>query len=523
MHRHIIILLSLILVGSTGACGKDDAPSSEKHTGSANVLRYDVNAPFASLHPSEIILSGSNHIFPLLYSYLVVPDGDGELKPDLADEWAYNRERLEWVIQLRRDARFHNGQTVTSDDVKHSLETVCQGTRPFLYSLISEIALPSERTIRITLKKDGPDFLRKNWGMEIAPHPDRVAADLVGRPIGSGPFRFVSRTGERKVTLEANEDYHQGRPPLDEVIFRFQPDKEKSWTRLLSGETDIAQEISPKNYEMIRQYGTNFYFDLYPLRYYTILLYNTSDPLFSDPSVRLALSHAIDREYIIAEILKGFGTVAPGPMGVGSPYSDPDVKPIPYDPKMAADLLQAAGWSFDKDNRYLARGGRPFEFTILAFEESQIERKVARYLRLCLNELGIKVRIELLPYSELKLRYHRNSGFQAVLTELNAVGNSPEALRDMWCLDSPKKSVAGAFNDPEVTLVVRQALDEGDPHKQRELVHEVERLIIRRLLGAFLFHKTAINALSRRFYLPHPFSLTDRGIYRLQHARLLDN
>ena len=81
------------------------------------------------------------------------------------------------------------------------------------------------------------------------------------------------------------------------------------------------------------QYEERYYFDLYPLSWYTILLYNTNDPLFSDPKVRLALSHAIDREYIVKKILGGFGIIAVGPMGVNSPYHNPDVKPIPYDPQ----------------------------------------------------------------------------------------------------------------------------------------------------------------------------------------------
>ena len=102
--------------------------------------------------------------------------------------------------------------------------------------------------------------------------------------------------------------------------------------RLLAGETDIAQEISPKNYEMIQQYKTGFIL-INTLYYYTILLYNTYDPLFSDPKVRWPCTHAIDREYIVDDILKGYGKVANGPMGVDSPYHNPEVKPVPFDPK----------------------------------------------------------------------------------------------------------------------------------------------------------------------------------------------
>lgn len=503
------------------ACGKADVPSS-KQDGNENILRYDVPAPFTSLNPTEVVSSGSNHVFPLLYSYLFVPDDSGEIEPDLAVEWIYDSERFSWAIQLREDARFHNGKRVTSQDIEYSFESVLKNNRPFLFDMIKRISRVSDTSIRIHLTKNDPGFLKKIWDIEILPHRDRESSDLSAQPLGSGPFRFKSRKGETEVVLEANEDYYRGRPSLDGLMFQFQPDKESSWTRLLSGKTDIVQEISPKNYEMIKQYEKRFYFDLYPIWYYTILLYNTTDPLFSDPRVRRALTHAIDREYVIENILKGFGTIAAGPMGADSPYHNPDLKTIPYDPQKALVLLESAGWSCDSNNRYLMKNESVFEFTILVFEESQIEKKVARHLRLSLNDLGIRVNIELLPFGELKKRYHRNSEFQAVLTELNPVGSTPEALKDIWSLDPSKKSVAGAFNHPEITSLICQTLDEKDPDKQKESLYRIEELITLLQPGTFLFHKTAIDAMSRRFKLPIPFSLTHRGIYHLRHAELID-
>jgi len=82
------------------------------------------------------------------------------------------------------------------------------------------------------------------------------------------------------VVLEANKDYYAGCPAVNRIIFLFQPDREKAWTRLLAGETDIVQEISYKNFQMMRQYQERFYFNQYILRFYTILLYNTNDSLF---------------------------------------------------------------------------------------------------------------------------------------------------------------------------------------------------------------------------------------------------
>ena len=521
MHRYpnsvlVLVFLTALIV----SCEGSDTSSTKKKPENENVLRYDVNVSLTSLNPTEVGGSGSNYTFPLLYSYLFVPNANGKLEPDLALKWTYDPQSFTWTIHLRRDALFHNGQPVTSKDVKYSLEAGLENLRPYLSSLIERISLSSDTVISIRLKKDDPKFLHKIWDVEIVPQPNESKIDYYNHPIGSGPFKFKYRKGEKEVGLVANDHYFHGRPSLDGVVFYFQPDKEKAWTRLLSGDTDIAQEISPKNYEMMRQYEKRYYFDLYPLRYYSILLYNTADPLFAEPKVRMALSHAIDREYIVKEILRGFGVVSVGPMGVNSPFHNPEVKPIPYNPQKGLELLKQAGWSYEKSDGYLKKDGRRFEFTILVFEESQIEKKVAQYLQLCLNDLGIKVHLESLPHLELLRRYHRNNAFQAVLTEASGVYRDPEFMKWVWTPDLSERSEAGSFEHPEVTRLIRRALDETDPLKQKKCFYEVEALITSLQPGTFLFHKTAIDVMSKRFTLPYPFSLTYEGISRLRYASL---
>lgn len=515
-----LISVSIIFVAFIASCGRPDTPSSSKTALNQNILRFDVSAPFTSLDPTEVYASGSTIIFPLLYSYLFVPNANGELEPDLAVKWTYNPENFTWAIHLKKGPLFHNHKPVTAKHVEYSLGVSLKEGRPYLATLIDRLSLLSDTVIAIRLRKDDPGFLQKIWDTEILPMPGETEIELHSHPIGSGPFRFKHRKEDKEVALEANEDYFHGRPSLDGVVFRFQPDKERAWTRLLSGETDIAQEISPKNYEIMRQYERRYYFDLYALQWYTILLYNTTDPLFSDPKVRQALSHAIDREYIVRKILGGLGVVAVGPMGIESSFHDPQVEPIPYDPQKSLKLLKEAGWSDNRTSRYLLKDGKCFEFTLLVPTESQIEKTVARYLQLSLNDIGIKVRLESLPFLELERRYHRNNAFQAVLTEFSGVYRDPEHLKSGWSPDLGKRSKAGAFEHPEVTGLIRKALDEKDPLRQKELMYELEALIVSLQPGTFLFHKTAIDVMSKQFNLPFPFSLTHEGVWRLRYASL---
>ncbi|MGD2030436.1 MAG: ABC transporter substrate-binding protein [Desulfobacterales bacterium] len=503
------------------SCGKlDDTPGRKKNLSNENVLRYDVNNSFTTLYPVNIDASGSNHIFPLLYSYLFVPDSSGKLLPDLARKWVFDPEKLQWTIHLKNNAVFHNNKPVTSKDVKYSYENWIKNLRPTLTSVIERISLLSDTALCIRLKKEDPLILQKIWDFEIISHPDAGEIDYYNHPIGSGPFKFKERHANQEIHLEANAGYYNDPPSLDKLIFYYQSDKEKSWVRLLAGETDIAQEITPKNYKMIQQYQDRFYFDEYTLRYYTILLYNTNDPLFSNPKVRRALSLAIDREYIVENILDGFGRVANGPMGVDSPFHNPEVKPVPFAPQKAMALLKKAGWIHDKERGCLYKGGKPFEFSVLVFNESQIGKKVASYIQLCLNDVGIRARLQALPFEDIKRRYYRNNQFQAVITEFRGAYRNPESLQTKWSCIENGNSEAGCFKNSIVTRLIKKVIAEKDPGKRKKVFYEIDALIISLQPGTFLFQKTAIDVMSKRFRIPHPFSLTHEGIYQLKYASL---
>jgi peptide/nickel transport system substrate-binding protein len=519
-NRLISFLLFILLMNIAFSCGKPDDTPGQKNLPNENVLRYDVNAPFTSLNPPTVKASGSNHIFPLLYSYLFIPDCNGILKPDLAAKWIFDPEKLQWIIYLKSDAVFHNNKPVTSKDVIYSYKKWINIFRPNLSSVISQIYMLSDTSLCICLKNEDPLILQKIWDFEIFSHPDAGEIDYYNHPIGSGPFNFKKRHADEEIHLEANANYYNGRPSLNKIIFYYQPDKEKSWVRLLAGETDIAQEITPKNYKMIRQYKDRFYFNRYTLHYYTILLYNSYDPLFSNPKVRRALSLAIDREYIVENILNGFGRVANGPMGVGSPYHNPEVKPVPFDPQRALALLKEAGWSHDAKGRLLYKDGKPFEFTLLVYKEYQIEKKVARFVQLCLNDIGIQVNLRTLPYKVLQRKWDTNIEFQVVLTELSGVYRNPEDLKDYWIPGTDGKSIVGCFEHPEVTRLIQKAFDEKNQEKQKGLFYKVEALITSLQPGTFLFQKTAIDVMSKRFHLPYRFSLSYEGTYRLRYASL---
>ena len=500
------VIVMVVVAGLFLACGKSTDTPGHEDAGGETVLRFDSSRAFGSLDPMRDSDSGASYAVVLLYSHLFSHNSRGELEPDLAANWTYDSSTLTWTIGLRNEATFHDNKPVTSRDVKYSLEGWLKSGAVYFLPLVERIEAVSEHDLRISLKTDDPQLIEKISHLEIVPLRDGNQADSSNQPVGSGPFKFQYRNGEKEMVLVANEHYYGGRPLLDRVVLTYEPDTEKTWARLLTGQTDVALGINSGDYQMIERYKNRFDFDMNAHERYAIMLYNTKDPLFADPGVRLALSCAVDREYIVRSLLRGFGMVANGPMGVGSPYHNPRVMPVPYDRRRALDLLQKAGWSHGNGRRYLYKNGKCFEFTLLVFEENQDDMSVAEYLRLSLNDLGVKVHLRSLPFDQVVDGYVRNGDFQAVLTELKGAYLEPEILRQIWSPLRGECSAAGCFEDPEVSRLLTEAAREADMDRKKDLYYQVDSLFLSLQPGTFLYHKAMLGVMSKRIKPAFPFS-----------------
>lgn len=514
-----LILICICLTFFILSCEKSDNVSDRTRLKNKNVLRYDVNNPIGTFFPPKALSSGATHAFPLIYSYLFIPDTNGKLFPDLAEKWTYEPQGFKWIFELRKDAQFHNGWPVTAKDVMYSWELFID-VFPAISSIVKSINVFSDHVIALCLTENVPDILNRIWDIEITPHPHKGKVDYLNHPVGSGPFQFVSRNTDKEVVLKANPSYFGGRPKIDRVVFKYIPDKERSWTRLLAGKTDIVQEIEPKNLEMMKSLIHKFYIGEYTLPYYTILLFNTRDPLFSNVNVRRALANSIDRDYIVNHILHGFAKKAIGPFGINSPFHSLNVHSPEYDPPNALRLLAEAGWLPDNKTKLLKKQGQVFEFTLGVPVESRIKKQVSQYIQLCLNEIGLKVHLVSLHSDELYTKYEGTNQFQAVLTEFDIVHRRPEDLQKIWCSESDKASIDSGSFHPSIFCLCKQILNEKDPQEKEQILYRLNEIIISLQPGVFLYHKTAIDVMSKRFRLPDDFCLTHEGIYRLKYASL---
>ncbi len=478
----------------------EHASDTGRHERHEKVLRIDVPAPFGSLVPSDDFHSGSTFLYPFLYSALFSRTAEGKLGPALAVAWDYAQERNTWRVKIRDDVLFHDGRRVTATDVKFSLLRVSQQKSPAIFSEIQEISILSDHCLIIALRVNDRDFPDRIRRIPILPAPLEGQLNDPGRPVGSGPFKFSYRVGEKEVGLVPNERDHRGRPSIDKLVFHYVADSQVSWARLLKGETHVAHQITPKDWMMLAQYRGLFHFKIHALPNYNILLYNTCDPLFQSPKVRTAMTEAINREHLVKHIMQGFGEVASGPVWKHSPFHDPASTPIPYDPKHALELLSEEGWVRQPDGS-LAKDGKIFEFTVFLFEGFEDHRKVAEYIQLCLNDLGIRTRLEPVPHHQLIRKYVQNDEFQTVLTELKGLTEDLGPIERIWCATPEQSAYIGAFRDEETNRLLIDAMEEDHPHRKRDLLHMFEARLIALQPGTFLYHPEAMSVISRRVRL----------------------
>ncbi len=268
-------------------------------------------------------------------------------KPMLAERWE-NPSPNTWRFSLRRGVKFHNGDPLTAEDVKFTVDLQLANTGSTANSYLG----PTEGarvidayTVEITTRTPFPPLLYNISRLHIVPRAyARIGAEAFSskQPIGSGPYRFVEWQRGQRIVLEANPDYWGGLPTPKRLVFRFIPDPSTRAAELKAGGVDI---ITGPPIAQLKELGAGAT-EIVAIPAARLIAYpiNTLQKPLSDVRVRRALNHAVDRETIVKSLLQGYGKPTGQPFTPGWLGYDPEIKPFPYDPGQAKRLLAEAGY-----------------------------------------------------------------------------------------------------------------------------------------------------------------------------------
>ena len=339
-----------------------------------------------NLDPRVGIDAQSARIDEMLFDSLVRKDEHFELKPWLAESWEIPDPQT-YVFHLRKGVRFHNGQPLTSRDVKWTLDSLLTGkirsSKTATYNGIDHIDAPDDYTVIIHLKEPMASLLWNLSDGAIGIVPYGSGEEFNKNPIGSGPFRFVSAQQEKEVIIERNPNYWAAPAKLQQVKFKVIPDATTRALELRKHSADIAINSLTADTVLALRNDPGLTVMQAPGTIYAYIALNLRDPVLKDIRVRHAMAHAIDVQPIIRYLLRDQAQPAYSVLPPEHWAYDGDVTRYPYDPRQARQILDDAG--------YRATDGVRFHI-VMKSSTDESTRLMAVVLQQQLREVGIAAR-----------------------------------------------------------------------------------------------------------------------------------
>jgi len=218
-------------------------------------------------------------------------------------------------------------------------------------------------------------------------------------PIGTGPYKFVSYVTDQYVELARNEEYHLGKPYIPTVIYKI-ANQDVAIGQLKSGEIDFMP-MRPTDVELVSSDANIKIYQRADFGYQYMGL-NHDHPILKDQKVRQAMMYAINRQAMVDQLMKGFGTVMNSHMPPAIwAYDAASLNAYPYDPAKAAALLAEAGWKEKNSEGYLVKDGKVFEIVIKYPSGNKVREASAPLIQANLKEVGIKADLQMMEFATL--------------------------------------------------------------------------------------------------------------------------
>jgi peptide/nickel transport system substrate-binding protein len=273
-----------------------------------------------------------------------------EYEPSLATSWKAVNDTT-WELKLRKGVKFHNGDTMTAEDVKFSFDRVLDPKKksPQYGNIraVKEVRIVDPETIRIVTDKPFPLLLERLVFFPILPkkHLEKVGDEAFGssQPVGTGPWKLVEWKRDQSIKLEAFDQHWRGKPPFKTLVFRAIPEISTEVAELKTGGIDLMRNVPPDIVPELKTHAQTYVSSAPILRTHYVELDMRVAP-FDKKLVRQAANYAIDREAIVQKLMAGLGRVVPATVHPAAFGYDPSITPYPYDPKKAKELLAQAGY-----------------------------------------------------------------------------------------------------------------------------------------------------------------------------------
>ncbi|MBS0517833.1 MAG: ABC transporter substrate-binding protein [Proteobacteria bacterium] len=423
----------------------------------------------------------------VLYDQSKPQNSPDDIVPDLADSWSWSADGKDLTFKLHPGVKWHDGQAFTAKDVVCTFDLLTgkgedklrRNPRRSWYTNVDRVTANGDLEVTVHLQRPQPSFLSLLASGYSPIYPCHIpSAQMRTKPIGTGPFKFVSFKQNEGIKLARNADYwKKGRPYLDGIEFTIVPNRATAVLSFVSGRFDITfpWEVTIPLLKDVKSQAPNAVCQVTSMNNSTNLIINRDAPPFDNPDLRQALSLALDRKAFVDIINQGDaqlgGVMQPPTDGVwGLPREIFETVPG-YGPDVAKNreqaraLLKKAGYGPDK----------PLKLKI-ATRGISLYKDPAVILASQLKEVGVDADVDIIETSQ----WYSKIAHKQYSVGLNTTGNGVDDPDQNYFENFSCKSERNytGYCNPEIEALIERQSAETDKDKRRKLVWEIDRKLL---------------------------------------------
>ena len=466
-----VCLLSAVLSGCGGGSQAGTTENTDQSTNmaadgaEARAAAGELNVGIAqdldsSLDPHKTVKAGTREVMFNVFEGLLKPDASGNLNPAVAESYTVSDDHLLYTFKLRSGVKFHNGQDVTPEDVIWSYQRCAEPDSADIIQVAAfagvEMYAEGDDTVCFQLQEPSNEFT-SYLTTAILPK-DYTEQDT--QPVGTGPFKFVSRTAQESVVLERFDDYWGEKPELTKVTYKIIENADSILLSLQSGAVDVFAHLTTTQ---IAQLGDGFHVEEGTMNLVQALYLNNAEKPFDDVRVRQALSYAVDRQQILDLAFDGYGTLLGSSMYPAfSKYFDDSLTDYyTYNTEKAKELLTEAGYP------------NGFDMTITVPSNYQPHMDTAQVIVEQLKAVGINATIQPVTWESWVQDTYSNRQFQSTVVGVDASSMTASAMLSRFVSTAGNNFIN--YSNADYDALYAQAQACYDDEEQTAMYKDLEK------------------------------------------------
>ena len=477
-NRQLSYIFGVSLLGLASCAAPTEIPTETLVIGQVAEPR--------SLDPHVTTTTNDFRILNHIYEGLVrFKSGTLELEPGLAQSWTISPDGKTYTFKLRPNITFHDGTPLNGEAIAFNFNRMLDESHPyyktgpfplaFFFSAIDTVKVADELTVVFQLKEPYGPFLSNlayPTGFIVSPTAVKRWETNFGRnPAGTGPFQFKKWDSHWKVTLDANENHWEAPPQLDQLIFRPVTDLNARSSEMLAGNLDLMVE-PPLELTQVFQRHSKLSLEEQLGAHLWFIILNTKVKPFSDRRIRQAVNYAINKPALLKTVLQGTAAAAAGPIPKAFSWAvNPKVKPYPYNPQKAKQLLKAGGYDGSSLKLLVPENGSGMLSPV----------QMATAIQADLKAVGVPVEIQTFEWNTYLNQVNSGLDQQTHMAEMAWMTNDPDTLPYLT-LRKAAWPDAGGFNsgyysNPKVDELLEAARTSSDRATRAQFYQEIEALV----------------------------------------------